>query len=445
MTPPVTRPRVLYVCHNHPDLLVGGVEVYVKDLYEAMRDGGRFEPLLLARAGLPFSRTNAYHDAPLSMVGTDPNQYILYTDFGDYDNFYGRLGATKSVLSDYFGPFLLAERPDVIHFHHTANLGYDMVRVARNALPDVPIVFTLHEYMPICNRDGVMVRATNEALCEEESPRRCHECFPGVTPQAFYMRKRFIQSHLGLVDLFIAPSDYVKARYVQWGLPESKIEVEQQGCPEPAITADVIEREKLGTRRLRNRFAYFGTLNPYKGADVLLKAMDLLGSDYDSHLWMFGANLEKQSLQWQKRFGELAGAERPNVTFVGDYDRSELGKLMARIDWVIVPSNWWETGPLVVWEAFQHGRPVIASDIGGQSEKVTAGVNGMHFRRGDAADLARAIKAAAETPGLWDDLHAGIPERPGHAITDHVAILTAHYERLLAGAGLAAESERRIA
>ncbi len=86
---------------------------------------------------------------------------------------------------------------------------------------------------------------------------------------------------------------------------------------------------------------------------------------------------------------------------------------------MVVPSIWWETGPLVVWEAFQHGRPVICSDIGGMSEKVTDGVNGLHFRRGDADDLAETMLRAAETPGLWEQLHAGIPDagRPQHEPT----------------------------
>jgi glycosyltransferase involved in cell wall biosynthesis len=427
----MARRKLLLVCHNHPDLLVGGVEMYVRDLYEALEESSRFEPLLLARAGLPFSRTDTYHDAPLTMVNRDPNQYVLYTDFGDFDYFYGRLAATKSVLSDSFHRFLLAQRPDVVHFQHTAYLGYDIVRVTRNALPNTPIVYSLHEYMPICHRDGVMLRTTNESVCEEESPRRCHECFPGITPQTFYMRKRFIQSHMSLVDLFIAPSDYVKARYVQWGLPESKIVVEPQGCLQPEVTADEIERRHGQLQRPRNRFAYFGQLNPYKGADVLLRAMDLLGDEFDGGLWLYGANLEKQSLQWQRRFGELAEVERRNVTFVGNYERSELPKLMSRVDWVIVPSMWWETGPLVVWEAHQHGRPVICSDIGGQSEKVADGVNGLLFRRGDPADLARAIEAAAETPGLWEELRAGIPERAGHAMEDHVATMTGLYEGLI--------------
>jgi glycosyltransferase involved in cell wall biosynthesis len=424
----VPRKRVLFVAHNHPKLLVGGVEMYVADVYRALETSDDFEPLLLARAGRPYTPYDALHaDSPLSLVGPDPNQYLLFTDFDDFDYFQGTFRTSKEVLTRAYRDFLLNAQPDVVHFQHTVFLGYDIVRVTRNTLPDVPIVYSLHEYIPICHRDGVMVRTRNGELCEEESPRRCHECFPEVTPQQFYMRKRFIQSHLGLVDTFIAPSAYVKQRYVQWGLDPAKIVVEPQGfVAESAPPADE------PARPARDRFAYFGQLNPYKGADVLLRAMDILGPDADAHLTLFGANLDKQSPRWQEEFGELLDVGRPNVSFVGGYDRSELGKLMAEVDWVVVPSVWWETGPLVVWEAFQYGRPVICSDIGGMSEKVADGVNGLHFRRGDAVDLAAAMQRAMETPGLWDTLRGGIPSRPGHPLDEHVANLTGIYSSLLA-------------
>ena len=131
----------------------------------------------------------------------------------------------------------------------------------------------------------------------------------------------------------------------------------------------------------------------------------ILGDEFDGHLWIYGANLEKQAPEWQRPLRRSrARPHRANVTFAGSYERADLAELMARIDWVVVPSIWWETGPLVVWEAFQHGRPVICSDIGGKSEKVTDGVNGLHFRRGDPESLARVMEHAAETPGLWDEL-----------------------------------------
>jgi glycosyltransferase involved in cell wall biosynthesis len=422
--------RVLLVLHNHPDLLVGGVEIYTRDLYEALKRSTEFEPVLLARAGRPYTESDACHpDSPITMANRDPNQYLLYTDIGDFDRFYGRL-SDHTPLS-HFSRFLDSLRPDVVHFQHTAYLGYDIVRITRNSLLHVPILYSLHDYLPICHRDGQMVRTRSEDLCKEESPRRCHECFPGVTPQEFFLRKRFAKSHLSLVDRFIAPSEYVRERYVQWGLPAERIDVEPQGTVTPALTADAVEASVGGRAGPRNRFAYFGQLNPYKGADTLLRAMDLLGAHFDGHLWMHGANLDKQSAEWQARFGELAAVSRGNVTFVGSYERDHLAKLMARIDWVVVPSRWWETGPLIVWEAFQHGRPVICSDIGGQAEKVVDGVNGLQFRRGDPEALARALRRAAETPGLWEELREGIPERPGHPIDEHAANLARLYNQAL--------------
>ena len=82
---------------------------------------------------------------------------------------------------------------------------------------------------------------------------------------------------------------------------------------------------------------------------------------------------------------------------------------MARVDWVVVPSIWWETGPLTVLEAFQHGRPVICSDIGGMAEKVTDGVNGLALPPRRRRQLADVIERAAATPGLWEELRRGIP------------------------------------
>jgi glycosyltransferase involved in cell wall biosynthesis len=103
---------------------------------------------------------------------------------------------------------------------------------------------------------------------------------------------------------------------------------------------------------------------------------------------------------------------------------------MARVDWVVVPSIWWENSPLVIQEAFLCGKPVICSDIGGMAEKVENGVSGIHFRRGDAEHLAEVMKRAAETPTLWQKLRSGIPEV--HGMNDHVARLGLIYRELLA-------------
>ena len=70
----------------------------------------------------------------------------------------------------------------------------------------------------------------------------------------------------------------------------------------------------------------------------------------------------------------------------------------------MVPSIWWENSPLVIQEAFLHGRPVICSDIGGMAEKVDHDVNGLHFPVGDPDALARTIQRAAIDQGCGSAL-----------------------------------------
>ena len=430
------KPKVLYVAQNHPHVRPGGAEGYALDLYEAIQQAGDFEPVFLARTGPPISNVKRENTStPFAAVNDDPNQYFFYTDLSHYDWLFGR-PPNKTILTRFFRDFLLAHRPDVVHFQHSLFVGFDAVRVVRNTLPDAPILYMLHEYLPICHRDGQMVRTIANELCQEESPRRCHECFPEVSPQTFYMRKRFIQSHLDLVDLFIAPSEYVKTRYVEWGIPAEKILVHTYACW-PVDDKPPAELES----HPRNRFAFFGQFTPYKGADVLMRAMELLGPAFSGHLWIYGANLETQRPEFREMFSRMLERTGNTVTYAGHYDHAELGKLMGKIDWVIVPSIWWETGPIVVLEAFQYGRPVICSNIGGMSEKVTDGVNGLHFRRGDPDSLAAALRRAVETPGLWDRMSAAVAPVP--MITDHAAVLTEAYRDLIAARARARIEEQQ--
>jgi glycosyltransferase involved in cell wall biosynthesis len=162
-------------------------------------------------------------------------------------------------------------------------------------------------------------------------------------------------------------------------------------------------------------------------------------------LWIFGANLEIQNPEFRARFEKLLEVERDNVKFMGSYERHDLPKLMARIDWVVVPSIWWETGPIVVWEAFQNGRPVVSSDIGGMSEKVTDGVDGLHFRTGDPHDLATVMRRAGETPGLWEEFHARVPREPAHSVEEDLEIMTGLYKTLLQGGEVAPGAHTEVA
>ncbi|MDP9171223.1 MAG: glycosyltransferase, partial [Acidobacteriota bacterium] len=78
-------------------------------------------------------------------------------------------------------------------------------------------------------------------------------------------------------------------------------------------------------------------------------------------------------------------------------------------DLLAVPSQWLETGPLVVLEAFAAGTPVLGSDLGGIAELVRDGVDGVLVKpAGSVAAWAQAMRRLCGQPELLIRLRAGI-------------------------------------
>jgi glycosyltransferase involved in cell wall biosynthesis len=416
---------VLYVSHNHPVLHPGGAEAYALELYERMRESDEWDPLFLARIGPNVAQQRAARPGtPFAQVGDDPGQSFVFTETEHFD-FFHMTSRDKSLYTRHLTAYLQAHRPDVVHFQHTQFIGVDVLSLVRRVLPGAAIVYTLHEFLPICHNDGQLVRRRSGERCTEASPRRCHECFPEIAPQEFFLRKRFIQTHFDAVDLFLAPSRHLLERYVDWGIPRERIRFEDYGrrprAPLPARSEDGAP----------NRIGFFGQLSHYKGVAVLLEAMRILtDAGVDAHCWLHGANVELQGEEFQARFHALLDATREHVTFAGRYEHAQLPRLMEQLDWVVVPSIWWENSPLVIQEAFMHGRPVICSDVGGMAEKVRDGVDGLHFRAGDPHSLAATLSRAVRSPQLARRLREGI--QPIFDMEDHVASITTLYDDLLA-------------
>jgi glycosyltransferase involved in cell wall biosynthesis len=117
--------------------------------------------------------------------------------------------------------------------------------------------------------------------------------------------------------------------------------------------------------------------------------------------------------------------------FYGSYRSDELPRLMEQVDWVVMPSIWWENSPVVIQEAFLHGRPLIVSDIGGMAEKVRNGIDGLHFRAGSPEDLADRMTEALTDTGLWQRLRDSAPKP--HDLADFAGQHLALYRDAIAG------------
>jgi glycosyltransferase involved in cell wall biosynthesis len=215
---------------------------------------------------------------------------------------------------------------------------------------------------------------------------------------------------LGLVDRFIAPSQFLRDRFIAAGIPGNAIQVIANGlagasAPRRGAGDDAADRP-------RQRFALLGNIAPHKGVLVALAAARQLRERLpDAELRLHGG-INFQPETFRQAFAAGLEAAAPLAHHAGPYHRSDLPRLLARADWVVVPSTWWENAPLVILEAFQHGRPVICSDVGGMAEMVQDGVNGLHAVLGDSGDLARVMLRAATERGLWQRLAAAVPAVP---------------------------------
>lgn len=417
----MTRPpKVLFVCHNHPDLHPGGTEIFSHGLFRELRARHGMEALYLACAGR--THRGRLPGTMLQAIGRAPDELLLWT--GHFDPFMLSQIDLHGVMPEFEG-ILKTFRPDIVHFHHVLLLGVEAIQLVRRVLPNAVIALTLHDYYPICANDGQLVTTGDRRLCRQPAADACTKCFPEHGRDRFVVRELFVKQALALVDRFVSPSAFLRQRYIDWGLPPERIEVVSNGLRTQASAA--LRSLPAGGRR--NRFAFFGHLNPFKGALVLLEAARRLVEQGGGPIAL--ALHGSAEFQTEAFKAELAKAQAgvPFAVARGRYGRDEVPALMAEADWVIVPSIWWENAPLVIQEAFHHGRPVICSDIGGMAEAVRDGVDGLWFRTGDAQHLADRMREATE-PALWERLSAGVrpPRSMAESAEDHLGL----YRRMIA-------------
>lgn len=385
--------KFLIVAHGHPDINKGGGELAAYHHFKGLLDNG-LDAYFLAKAPVDY-----LFSGTLIISSYRFREYLYYSDFNA--NFFSNSSFIKEFrrLLDYI-------KPNIIHFHHYIFIGVDAIYAVKRILPDAKIILTLHEFLAICLRDGQMVK-TNGDFCYRASPYDCRKCFPNITMEDFFLREKYIKRMFREVDLFISPSNFLKERYVMWGIPDAKIQVLENGIPrEEKLSPRKIDNEK----RRKLNFSYFGQFTPYKGVDLIIKAFSLLPSRIKEKVLLNLHGTYHPDENYTKNLKDLIDKNKDIVIYHGPYENEELPKLMANTDWVVLGSIWWENSPLVIQEAFKYGRPVICPDIGGMAEKVKHGYGGLNYRARDPYSLRDLIIDIAQGKYSYDEILSKMPK-----------------------------------
>lgn len=136
---------------------------------------------------------------------------------------------------------------------------------------------------------------------------------------------------------------------------------------------------------------FVGRLVPQKGLGTLLRA--LAASGLDAPLTVVGDGPARAALEAEARawLGD-------RVRFLGPVFGEQVAELMANSAALVVPSEWYDNAPLVVYQAFAAGLPVLASDIDGLPEVVEHERTGLLVPPGDVAAWAAALRRACGDP-----------------------------------------------
>jgi glycosyltransferase involved in cell wall biosynthesis len=182
-----------------------------------------------------------------------------------------------------------------------------------------------------------------------------------------------------MVDAYIVLTEFARQKFIQGNLPAEKIVVKPN-----FVYSDPGLGEQHGGYAL-----FVGRLSPEKGIGTLLTAWEELGRMIPLKVVGDGPLSEKVI--------EAAGRV-PGVEWLGRRSAQEVYELIGEANFLVFPSEWYETFGLVAIESFAKGTPVIAANIGAIAEVVESGRTGLHFRSCDPEDLVTKVKWVLNHP-----------------------------------------------
>lgn len=243
--------------------------------------------------------------------------------------------------------YVADERIDIVHTHN-----YRATVLAAHANLSVPVVNTSH---------GMAVE-------------------PGLRLRLYqWMERRAMRR----VARTVAVSDFVRTWLVNRGVPASQVTTVYNGY-EPGPPADNLDRGKLGIARDAIVYLFVGRLVHGKGVREFI---DALRGIEGAHAVIVGDGLLRAD-------GEaVAHAGRVAAHFAGT--QRDVAPFYRLTDVVVLPSRM-EALPMTLIEAAAHGKPVVASNVGGIPEVVVDGETGMLVKVRDRKQLHDALQRCTD-------------------------------------------------
>lgn len=277
---------------------------------------------------------------------------------------------------------VMATEPQVAHLHNvTRQLSASTFKVLKKM--GVPIALMVHDVQPLCPNHRMVVK---HKLCERCYRHKYYNCVRykciddsrlkslAGSLEAYYYYLRGIWS---MVDVFICYSQFMFDKLVGWGFPRDKMRLVNISSSAPAVAPP-----------LGNKILYLNRVHEEKGIRIFMAALRQL-RNYQVVIAGDGPDD-----QWVERYICQYGLN--NVQKVGRVRGESWRQVMSQARVTVIPSLFYENCSVSILESLGHGRLVVATNRGGNSELITTGETGWLAEPDDADSLAIFIREAME-------------------------------------------------
>jgi glycosyltransferase involved in cell wall biosynthesis len=373
------RLKILVIIHGFPPYYMAGSEVYT---YNKCLELSKKHKIII------FTRIEDEFQKPYEITQSIENHIDIIRVNKPGRDYTFRSKYQDLKMAKIFKKYLIRLQPDVVHINHLSHLTTLIIDIIKKL--EIPIVFTLHDFWMMCIR-GQLIR-DDYSLCTGPNVEKCTECnmkYFNSETQANHEIQIWFNKFSKVnrkVDLFIAPSRFLRNMYIKYGIPEEKIIYLDYGFNKDLINGV----KKVPSKKIR--FGFLGRIIPVKGISYLIDAFNEVDHS-KAELNIYG-KLPSSSIYLKNR------CENSAIHFKEGYNYKDISKVLSNIDVLVVPSIWYENSPLVIHEAFVTNKPVITSDLGGMSELVKHKKNGLLFERGNVEDLREKLNIFIENSNL---------------------------------------------
>lgn len=271
---------------------------------------------------------------------------------------------------------------DVIHYHNISLVGGPKILEYGQGIK----LYTMHEYWLICPTH-VLFRF-NRAPCVH---RYCFACqLTYKRPPQWWRYSDLLKTAVKHVNAFISPSRSCEDIHRQMGLDAPIVHlpyfIPSAQAPQRTLTPPV------NRAAAEPYFLFVGRLEKIKGLQTLIP---VFARYHKAQLLIAGTG------NYESHLRELAQGS-PNICFLGYQSGQHLQTLYRQAVAVIVPSICAEISPLVIFEAFREGIPVIARNLGGMPELIQESGGGVIYDTEE--ELLAAIDHLVTNPSSHHEL-----------------------------------------